>query len=83
MIAGPGSITLVILMGTIYGFSTVSLAILLVMSITLSLFYLASNMKNVIGENSTKAITHVMGLLIVITAVQFFLDGLDMWQLTL
>ena len=83
MIAGPGSITLVILMGTIYGFSTVSLAILVVMSITLSLFYLASNMKNVIGENSTKAITRVMGLLIVTTAVQFFLDGLEMWQLTL
>lgn len=83
MIAGPGSITLVILMGTIYGFSTVSVAILVVMSITLSLFYFASNMKNVLGENSTKAITRVMGLLIVTTAVQFFLDGLDMWQLTL
>jgi len=83
MIAGPGSITLVILMGTIYGFSTVSLAILVVMSITLSLFYLASSMKNAIGENSTKAITRIMGLLIVTTAVQFFLDGLDMWQLTM
>jgi multiple antibiotic resistance protein len=83
MIAGPGSITLVILMGTIYGYITVSIAILVVMSITLSLFYLASNMKNAIGENSTKAITRVMGLLIVTTAVQFFLDGLDMWQLTM
>ena len=83
MIAGPGSITLVILMGTIYDFRTVSLAILVVMLISLSLFFLASNMKNTIGENSTRAITRVMGLLIVTTAVQFFLDGLDMWQLTL
>jgi len=40
-------------------------------------------MKNVVGENSTRAITRVMGLLIVTTAVQYFLDGLDMWQLTL
>ena len=83
MLAGPGAITLVILMGTTYGFRTVALAILVVMAFSLSLFFLASNMKNVIGENSTRAITRVMGLLIVTTSVQYFLDGLDMWQLTL
>jgi multiple antibiotic resistance protein len=83
MLAGPGSITLVILMGTTFGFRTVSLAILVVMAFSLSLFILASYMKNVVGENSTRAITRVMGLLIVTTAVQYFLDGLDMWQLTL
>jgi len=83
MLAGPGAITLVILMGTTYGFRTVALAILVVMAFSLSLFFLATNMKNVVGENSTRAITRVMGLLIVTTAVQYFLDGLDMWQLTL
>jgi multiple antibiotic resistance protein len=83
MIAGPGSITLVILMGTTYGFRTVAMAILVVLSISLTLFFVASNMKNAVGENSTRAITRVMGLLIVTTAVQYFLDGLDMWQLTL
>jgi multiple antibiotic resistance protein len=83
MLAGPGAITLVILMGTTYGFRTVALAILVVMAFSLSLFFLASNMKNVVGENSTRAITRVMGLLIVTTSVQYFLDGLDMWQLTL
>jgi multiple antibiotic resistance protein len=83
MLAGPGAITLVILMSTTYGFRTVSLAILVVMGFSLSLFILASYMKNVVGENSTRAITRVMGLLIVTTAVQYFLDGLDMWQLTL
>ena len=83
MLAGPGAITLVILMGTTYGFRTVALAILAVMAFSLSLFFLATNMRNVVGENSTRAITRVMGLLIVTTAVQYFLDGLDMWQLTL
>ena len=83
MLAGPGAITLVILMGTTYGSKTVALAILVVMAFSLSLFFLATNMKNVVGENSTRAITRVMGLLIVTTAVQYFLDGLDMWQLTL
>ena len=83
MLAGPGAITLVILMGTTYGFRTVALAILVVMAFSLSLFFLATNMRNVVGENSTRAITRVMGLLIVTTAVQYFLDGLDMWQLTL
>ncbi len=83
MLAGPGAITLVILMGTTFGFRTVALAILVVMAFSLSLFFLATNMKNVVGENSTRAITRVMGLLIVTTAVQYFLDGLDLWQLTL
>ena len=83
MLAGPGAITLVILMGTTYGFRAVALAILVVMACSLSLFFLATNMRNVVGENSTRAITRVMGLLIVTTAVQYFLDGLDMWQLTL
>jgi len=83
MLAGPGAITLVILMGTTFGFRTVALAILVVMAFSLSLFFLATNMKNMVGENSTRAITRVMGLLIVTTAVQYFLDGLDMWQLTL
>ena len=83
MLAGPGAITLVILMGTAYGFRTVALAILVVMAFSLSLFFLATNMRNVVGENSTRAITRVMGLLIVTTAVQYFLDGLDLWQLTL
>ena len=83
MLAGPGAITLVILMGTTDGFRTVALAILVVMAFSLSLFFLATNMKNMVGENSTRAITRVMGLLIVTTAVQYFLDGLDMWQLTL
>ncbi len=83
MLAGPGAITLVILMGTTYGFRAVALAILVVMAFSLSLFFLATNMRNVVGENSTRAITRVMGLLIVTTAVQYFLDGLDLWQLTL
>ena len=83
MLAGPGAITLVILMGTTYGFRTVALAILVVMAFSLSLFFLATNMRNVVGENSTRAITRVMGLLIVTTAVQYFLDGLNMWQFTL
>ena len=83
MLAGPGAITLVILMGTAYGFRTVALAILVVMAFSLSLFFLATNMRNVVGENSTRAITRVMGLLIVTTAVQYFLDGLNMWQFTL
>ena len=83
MLAGPGAITLVILMGTTYEFRAVALAILVVMACSLSLFFLATNMKNVVGENSTRAITRVMGLLIVTTAVQYFLDGLDLWQLTL
>lgn len=83
MLAGPGSITLVILMGTTNGIGTVALAILIVMALSLSMFWIASSMKNSIGENSTRVITRVMGLLIVTTAVQYFFDGMEMWIITL
>jgi multiple antibiotic resistance protein len=83
MLAGPGSITLVILMGTTNGIGTVALAILIVMALSLSMFWIASSMKNSIGENSTRVITRIMGLLIVTTAVQYFFDGMEMWIITL
>ena len=83
MLAGPGSITLVILMGTTNGIATVALAIFIVMALSLSMFWIASSMKNSIGENSTRVITRVMGLLIVTTAVQYFFDGMEMWIITL
>ena len=83
MLAGPGSITLVILMGTTNGIATVALAIIIVMALSLSMFWIASSMKNSIGENSTRVITRVMGLLIVTTAVQYFFDGMEMWIITL
>ena len=83
MLAGPGSITLVILMGTTNATATVALAIFIVMALSLSMFWIASSMKNSIGENSTRVITRVMGLLIVTTAVQYFLDGMEMWIITL
>ena len=83
MLAGPGSITLVILMGTTNGIATVALAIIIVMAFSLSMFWIASSMKNSIGENSTRVFTRIMGLLIVTTAVQYFLDGMKMWIITL
>ena len=83
MLAGPGSITLVILMGTTNATATVALAIFIVMALSLSMFWIASSMKNSIGENSTRVITRIMGLLIVTTAVQYFFDGMEMWIITL
>ncbi|HIE62970.1 MAG: hypothetical protein CXT72_02965 [Methanobacteriota archaeon] len=83
MLAGPGSITLVILMGTTNGIATVALAIIIVMAFSMSMFWIASSMKNSIGENSTRVFTRIMGLLIVTTAVQYFLDGMKMWIITL
>ena len=83
MLAGPGSITLVILMGTTNATATVALAMFIVMALSLSMFWIASSMKNSIGENSTRVITRIMGLLIVTTAVQYFFDGMEMWIITL
>jgi len=83
MLAGPGSISLIILLGTTNSAPMVASAILLVMLISMLIFYAVSSMQHAIGENSTRVITRVMGLLTVTIAVQYFFDGLEGWYLVL
>ena len=83
MLAGPGSISLIILLGTTNSASLVAWAILLVMLVSMLIFYAVSSMQHAIGENSTRVITRVMGLLTVTIAVQYFFDGLEGWYLAL
>ena len=83
MLAGPGSISLIILLGTTNSAPMVAWAILLVMLVSLLIFYAVSSMQHAIGENSTRVITRVMGLLTVTIAVQYFFDRLEGWYLAL
>ena len=85
MLAGPGSISMVILLGTNPGFSTnmVAIAIIAVMALSLLMFILVSSMSNFLSDNAVRIITRIMGLLTVVIAAQYLFDGLAAWHATL
>ncbi len=85
MLAGPGSISLVILLGTNPDFSTnmVAMAIIAVMTLSLLMFILVSSMSNFLSDNVVRIITRIMGLLTVVIAAQYLFDGLAAWYATL
>jgi multiple antibiotic resistance protein len=85
MLAGPGSISLVILLGTNPEFSTnmVAMAIIAVMALSLLMFILVSSMSNFLSDNAVRIITRIMGLLTVVIAAQYLFDGLAAWHATL
>jgi multiple antibiotic resistance protein len=85
MLAGPGSISLVILLGTNPEFSTnmVAMATIAVMTLSLLMFILVSSMSNFLSDNAVRIITRIMGLLTVVIAAQYLFDGLAAWHMTL
>ena len=85
MLAGPGSISLVILLGTNPEFSTnmVAMATIAVMTLSLLMFILVSSMSNFLSDNVVRIITRIMGLLTVVIAAQYLFDGLAAWHATL
>ncbi|PXF20856.1 MAG: hypothetical protein CXX69_06455 [Candidatus Thalassarchaeum betae] len=85
MLAGPGSISLVILLGTNPEFSTnmVAMATIAVMTLSLLIFILVSSMSNFLSDNVVRIITRIMGLLTVVIAAQYLFDGLAVWHATL
>ncbi len=85
MLAGPGSISLVILLGTNPEFSTqiVAAAAIVVMTIALLMFLLVSSMSNFLSDDAVRIVTRIMGLLTVVIAAQYMFDGLAAWHATL
>ena len=80
MLAGPGAISLVIVQPTTAGLSVVTASILIVMTITVLALMAAAKAQHLIGDNGTRVITRIMGILTVAFAVQYVLDGIDGWQ---
>ncbi|WP_371171003.1 MarC family protein [Aliiroseovarius sp. 2305UL8-7] len=80
LIAGPGSITAVILLsGQGEGFSGVGLAMtvmVLVLLIALILFIASSFLERLLRETGIKVVTRILGMLLSALAVQFVLEGL-------
>ncbi|MBU3261343.1 MarC family protein [Roseovarius sp. PS-C2] len=80
LIAGPGSITSVILLAGqnpgLEGMALVSGVMLLVVLIVLILFLMAGLLERALGRVGINVVTRLLGMLLAALAVQFVLDGL-------
>ncbi len=78
MLAGPGAISLVIILMSKYPTEWGSIVISIVGIIILTaLIFLGSNLiSKIMGEKGSRAFTRVMGLLVAAFAVQYILDGI-------
>ncbi len=78
MLAGPGAISLVIILMGRYPSEWASIVISIVSIIILTaLIFLGSNLiSKIMGEKGSRAFTRVMGLLVAAFAVQYILDGI-------
>lgn len=79
LIAGPGALATVMLLvheggpGSVWIVLGVTVVVLL---ITLSMFFSASRIQKVLGETGTNVITRLMGILLAALAIQFVVDGI-------
>ena len=83
IIAGPGSITAIILLSTRRPHIELYLviAILLVLALTFVLLYSAKSVVAILGDDATTAIVKLMGLLVITMGIQLILGGLQSWLL--
>ncbi len=82
MLAGPGALSLVIVMTQkypIYMWSIIIISVAITLLITLGIFLQASRIYRFIGETGSRALTRIMGLLVAAFAVQYILDGVAGW----
>ncbi|MEH0155374.1 MarC family protein [Limibacter armeniacum] len=80
MICGPGAITNAIVLmedaETLEQKVTLIVAILLVMVLTYSILYSASKIIRFLGETGNNVMMRLMGLIVMVIAVEFFFSGL-------
>ena len=80
MIAGPGAITTaIVLMGDANDYTTramVIVSIVLVLIVVLLVFLGAVGITKFIGEKGNKIMMKLMGLIVMVIAVEFFFSGI-------
>ncbi len=82
MLAGPGALSLVIVLTQHYpiqDWALIILSVAITLLITLGIFLQASKIYRFIGETGSRALTRIMGLLVAAFAVQYILDGIAGW----
>ncbi len=81
LIAGPGTITALILLAAersdILGLGMVWLVLVSVLAIVMTLFALSGHIAKLLGKTGMVVITRIFGLLLAALSVQFILDGLN------
>ncbi len=80
MICGPGAITnAIVMMDTAYTLQmqiTLIIAISLVMLLTYIILYSSSKIIKILGETGNNVLMRLMGLIVMVIAVEFFFSGL-------
>ena len=80
LIAGPGAITSVMILSaeaTTFNYRVTLLAvIIIIMIITLLFAYLGEKITNYVGTTGMRIIQRIMGLILMVIAIQFVIDGL-------
>lgn len=80
LIAGPGALTTVMLLTHDRGMMTSLLVLgisLLVLAITLFMFFIADRVQRFLGETGINVITRLLGILLAALAMQFVIDGMQ------
>lgn len=76
LIAGPGAITMTIILSQTYGLKTAIISIVVAMILMELTLAFCTNIMKIIGTKSSETLTRIMGILLTVIAVQFILNGL-------
>lgn len=79
VICGPGAITSTMILSgeteTVFSLGIVILAIVITLLSTYLVFITAPKLSKFLGNSGTRIITRIMGLIVMVIAVQFMIDG--------
>ena len=76
-ISGPGAITSVLVMSSLYHFLAVLIAIVLMLAITWILLINAHKLERVLGQHGTAVIERILGLIVLVISIQFIFNGVS------
>jgi multiple antibiotic resistance protein len=79
MLAGPGAISLMIILMETYDWITVIISLMLVFGIVYLFFYFSSRIYKYLGKKGSRAFTRILGLLVAAFAIQYILNGFGGW----
>lgn len=76
LIAGPGAITMTIILSQTYGLTTAIISIIIAMILMELTLAFCNNILKIIGDKSSETLTRIMGIILAVIAVQFIADGI-------
>ncbi len=83
MLAGPGAISLIIILMKTYNYILVLISMVLVFLTVYIFFLYADKVFKLIGLKGTRAFTRILGLLVAAFAIQYILNGISGWLVTI